>query len=896
MGKKRGVKAKQIRKRMKHVKKGLSLAAVSLVLSNSSLVVLNSFAQGEVHAYATEETQVNPRSTTNHQLYGNLLTNPTMAGDPNQGTILGWTPSYCTNLNNYIDSNYSYKNNQYYINGCQASIYHTNSNEVVLNTGYAGNVNDTAAYVSLSQIVSRSNVVANRTYKASLFLKKSTGNVILRSSSGANSSGSANAWISPVTNQELTAEVKSDINSVVRMAFTARGGFVTFDESKTFLGLKYGAEWKQVDALFTSLDQTKLAPEVTAETIQAAKAAVDGIANNKDATEMNTAITKAQQLLKQQSEEAAQTTIDGLFQGDQLAADVTQEKLDQAQTLIDQVTDSAKKQALQAKLDQARDLLAKRTQEQAAQVAVDGLFQGDQLAEDVTKEKLDQAQALIDQVTDSTKKQAIQEKLDHAKTLYEERLVKQATEAVQDLFTDNTFTTLKSGVTQEMITRAQEKLAFLPETPQKETLEQQLADAQRLFNQIQENNQAEEVVKGLFADDSHQQLADGVTQDMINEAKEIIDGLDDSTVQKDLLTLIEKAQKLWDIQSFKITKIDEYKQGESSFIRGTYDGKYASYIRLIVNGKKEALLPLKETEDKSFEYYRKGLKPTDQVEVAIYNQNYQELAKQMVTITRGEPTKITKVFPYVEGKDTWISGTYEGITASYIGVAVNGVKKAVVSSKDLANHKFNYYLAGLKGTDQVEIKLYDEDYQEVAKQSVSITPVSKVEITQLDSYQEGQSEWITGKVNGDSARYVQLIVNGVKQGLVSSDDLSDGTIRYFKTGLKVTDRAELVLYDQNYQEVARKDVPIEGKDTTKITRIDPYEIGKSEWITGKLTGTAPAYIRVTVNGQKYALVPYKQSGQEWKYYLPGLKKSDQVNVVMYDQAYQELAQGTVSYK
>lgn len=321
-------------------------------------------------------------------------------------------------------------------------------------------------------------------------------------------------------------------------------------------------------------------------------------------------------------------------------------------------------------------------------------------------------------------------------------------------------------------------------------------------------------------------------------------------------------------------------------------------MRLIVNGKKEMLALLKASENGTFQYYRVGLKATDKVVVAFYNASYEELGQKEVTIYPGEPTKIASIYPYVEGKDNWVTGKYEGVAPAYIRVTVNGEKKPWVSFKATTDKTFKYYLPGLKGTDKVKVSLFNESYQEVAGQSMQVISVEKVEITSIDPYKPGVSSWITGKVTGTSAKYMQLVVNGQKQSLASSDDLANGTFSYYKAGLKQTDKAEIVLYDKNYQEVARKEVPMAGENNkpTEITSVDSYEVGKSEWITGKITGENAAYIRVVVNGEKKALVTFKNTDGTFKYYMAGLKATDKVEIEIFDKEYKTLDQKAVSYK
>lgn len=704
----------------KYVKAGVILLVVTFVINN----LMQEEAFSAEQRMGEQVMNVNVYSTVNQQLYGNLLANPTMAGNPNEGTISSWTPWYLIKIGGeYISTNYSFNNNQYLINGCKAFVSHTNLNEIVLNTGYDGNANDAAAYVSLTQAASRSNVIVNRTYKTSLFFKKATGNVALNIKSGDKIIGGGYEWIAPGTNLELTREIKS-VENHVRTSFTTRGGIVTFDGSKTFLGLKYGSEWKQVDALFTSLDQNKLASGVTSETIQAAKATVDGIADNADATEMNAAITKAQELLAQKNEENAQTTIDGLFQGDQLAEGVTQETLDQAQAAIDQVTDSAKKQELQANLDQAQASLTKRNQEKAAQSAVDALFQGEQLAPNVTHGILNEVKILIDQVINSSKKQELQERFNNAQTMYHKYLLQVATESIRQLFTDNTFLEIVDSLNQEILNKTKQQIEVLPDSSAKKDLEKQLAKAQELFNKITSNQQAETLVTDLFANDSFERLSEDTTQSHIDLAKEQVNELEDPFFKEYLIELIEKAQQLWDIKSFKITKVHPYKVDTSEQVTGRYNGKNAAYMRLHINDQPSVLRPLIPQSLSYFSYPITNLYNTDKVSVTLYNSLAIPLSKKLVPIIPAGPTIITKLTPYLEGKSTLLMGTYTGAKATYIRVIIkNGTREQklpMVSLKNMEKGQFQYYTKDLKATDEVFVSLLDTRYRELVRQPMIV--------------------------------------------------------------------------------------------------------------------------------------------------------------------------------
>ena len=1012
---KKQLKEKQLQKRMATAKKGAVLAATALILSNSPVAVMTAFAEGEGQVdvqqpvVSQEQQAVESKSSIDQSIYGNLLENPTMKREGN--TLPGWYGF----INGYVN----------FKDGGNKLIFDTTNDEnyIYWENGIVVFATDNKSQPSLWS--EKKEILKNRTYESILnvqdkgfdyayaMYKEENGSKTLV----AGSEGSKNGILSTAEGRQILT-YKPSKDEFVSIRIKANNGNNEPDlkivSSDTALKLKYAEQWKQVDALFTSLEHTELATGVTRDAISQAKAMVNSIPNNADAKEMNDAlataetlfeksatdavdsllnngqlkpgvsqeeINKAQDLINQlpdgnkkqelqnqlnQAQELltkqqnAQAAVDNLFNNGQLKPTVEQKDIDQAQQLINQLPEGEKKQELQTQLEKAKEQLKQlqnATQEaqeavdnlfnngqlkptvgqedidkvqqlinqlpegekkqalqaqlekakeqfkqqedviQAAQASVDKLFDTNgRLAPNVTGEMISETQGLIDKVANETKKQALQTKLNRAQKLYNLKVFAEVTIMVNGWFTDSSHTELKEGVTTDDIDRAIELLGELPESTETDKLEQSISIAQKLLNKHTSNVEAKKIVDSLFTDDTYTKLAEKTTKKDIDNAKLVVNKLTDITARKELNQLITKAYDLLENKSFTITKVDPYTEGETNYVSGTYTGNNAAYIRLIVNGKKETLTPLKASDGNKFQYYRAGLKATDKVIVAIYNANYEELGQKEVTITPGMPTKIVNVYPYVEEKDNWITGKYEGLAPAYIGVTVNGVKKPSVSFKGTADNTFKYYLPGLKGTDKVEVTLFNDAYQEVSRQTIQVIGVEKVEITSIDTYKPGVSNWVTGKVSGTSAKYMQLMVNGQKTGLVSSDDLAHGTFSYYKAGLKRTDKVEIILYDKNYQEVAHKEVPIDGNTPAKITSVNPYEVGKSEWITGTITGETAAHIRVVVNGVKKPLLTFKNTDGTFKYYLVGLKATDKVEVEIFDSEFNKLSQMAVPFK
>ncbi|MDD0851142.1 hypothetical protein PTB14_12025 [Enterococcus faecalis] len=147
---------------------------------------------------------------------------------------------------------------------------------------------------------------------------------------------------------------------------------------------------------------------------------------------------------------------------------------------------------------------------------------------------------------------------------------------------------------------------------------------------------------------------------------------------------------------------------------------------------------------------------------------------------------------------------------AYLQIIVNGQEEALVSFKGTVDQTFTYYYPKIKGGDRIEVVLFTEGKKEVVRQTLQVNTIEKVEITSLDVYKQGKSEWITGTVKGSAGRYMQLFVNGKRETTVTSGELTKGKLSYYRIGLKTTDQVEIVLYDKSYNEVARKKVIIES--------------------------------------------------------------------------------------
>ena len=192
------------------------------------------------------------------------------------------------------------------------------------------------------------------------------------------------------------------------------------------------------------------------------------------------------------------------------------------------------------------------------------------------------------------------------------------------------------------------------------------------------------------------------------------------------------------------------------------------------------------------------------------------------------------------------------------------------------------------------IVLFNNKYEEIGRQQVTLAEPVPIKFN-LDNYVLGDSNSITGTYDGTNAVYMQAEVNGKKEGLVKSKELASGKINYYVGSLKENDKAEIVLFDKNYQEIGRQQVNIVKPAQVKMT-LNNYEIGKSTAITGTYEGTNAVYMQAIVNGQAKDLQTSKDlEAGKINYNLSGLKQTDNVQLVLYNKGHQEIGRQAVPF-
>ena len=454
------MKEKKLRRKIKTSKKGIALAAVALIMSGN-LASISTPVLAETSSRLNQN--VNIQENKSNTPYGEVISAFPGSSDCQEWNvsagfidmkesygyipyqpISGWEQTTLSQFNGVTPSGTQFGHNELLL-----PLYNNIPNSYSFDSYFYLGVPKYASNAASFKFQKSVNLIPNRTYKTTLSTISSSTNCSDQCTISFN--GVSKSFTTHQLGITLTSKSDSNKGDFVFTIDQNTDGYVAFAPNLK-VGLMYADEWESVDSLFTSTEHSELAPGVTSEKIQEVKQQVANVSGNQDATEMNAAISKAEQLWAQNEQ-----------------AQIVQEATNE----------------------------------------VNGLFNGENLADGVNQDKINEAQTAVDKVTDETKKQELQDKINKA-------------------------------------------------------------------------------------------------QELLNQQNE----------------------------QFTITSVDPYKEGVSQFVTGTYTGDNAAYVRLIVNGKKTALVPMKGLTEGTFKYYMDGLKATDKVSVVIYDNNYKQLAEKEVTINK----------------------------------------------------------------------------------------------------------------------------------------------------------------------------------------------------------------------------------------------------------------------
>ncbi|HCT9166138.1 TPA: hypothetical protein OUB70_001703 [Enterococcus faecalis] len=394
-----------------------------------------------------------------------------------------------------------------------------------------------------------------------------------------------------------TKEIKNSSNSQVVTYYMSdsHGNPVYLIRDSLLVKMKYASQWRRIDALFTSLEQTDLAPGVTIRDIDKVTAKVDCLEENNDIKEMENALDKARSMFEKKTVDA----VNALITNGQLGLGISQESIAQTQVLVSQLPEGTQKQALQNQLNQAKELWENQKQAQVAienlfkngqleptvspekfkhaqqllnvlpvgenkrmlqkqldyakelwesqsqaQMAMDNLFKNGQLKPKISKEEINQAQELINKLPGKDLKNTLQNKLNYVQKMYNQKVSTEINIMLNGFFTDTTYFSLEDNVTSEDLDKIFAKLMELPGSYYTDRLALRLAFVQVLLNNRKNNMVIKDKVDHLFTDTTYKQLAAGITCEQIRIVQGSVLSLTDITLRNELKLLIEKALSL----------------------------------------------------------------------------------------------------------------------------------------------------------------------------------------------------------------------------------------------------------------------------------------------------------------------------------------------------------------
>ncbi|WP_317942907.1 toxin Cry1Ac domain D-VI-related protein [Carnobacterium maltaromaticum] len=477
---------------------------------------------------------------------------------------------------------------------------------------------------------------------------------------------------------------------------------------------------------------------------------------------------------KQNSAEAA---VKGLFQKNDpslgvIIGGLTQEMIDKATALTDQVVDADKKTEYQKNIDLAQSLFNERVAEADRQakatVAVNNLFvdgnpTSGEIIDGLTQTAIDAAQKLINSVTSLPKKDALQDTLKKAQNLLTGRIQeaerqKKATAAVNNLFVgqDPKSDEINDNVTTEAINAAKQLVNAVIDSTVKENLSKNIERAEELLKE--KNNliaDAEKLVNELFAnnDPSAGIISEGLTLAQIKSAKEAVALLSDSTKKTELTNSIKSAEKALNDSE------EANKDAATNAINNLFEGNSAANDKLKENVDQKAIDSAQDLLDKVKDTTLKAelQKQIDQAQ-ELFNALQKELSKPKLNLVVPFQPTITGTVPVGTDKVRLVVHGKEQSTA-----IPDDDGNFVLVSRFIDNGESKK--ASLKAGDQVTVDYGANVKPELAR---TVTVAKEVVKPTVNPIKAGQ-DYITGTVPVGT-QVVRLIVNGTAQRVANVTD------------------------------------------------------------------------------------------------------------------------------
>ncbi|MBC1291316.1 toxin Cry1Ac domain D-VI-related protein [Listeria booriae] len=588
-------------------------------------------------------------------------------------------------------------------------------------------------------------------------------------------------------------------------------------------------------------------------------------------------------------QDAALKAVNELFNSDKPSTDVikdttNQAAIDAAKVLVDAVTDSTVKAALQKDLNRAQELLdaknaaaaAEKAKQDAALKAVNELFNNNTPSTDAIKGTTDQAainaaKALVDAVTDPAVKAALQKDLNRAQELLDAKTAAAAAEkakqdaalkAVNELFNNNTPSTdaIKGTTDQAAINAAKALVDAVTDPTVKAALQKDLNRAQELLDaktaaaaaEKAKQDAALKAVNELFNNNTPSTDAIKGTTDQaaINAAKALVDAVTDPTVKAALQKDLNRAQELLDASNVLAKpQLNPMTEADTVFSGKLDIAKYnPGTIRIYINNTPATVVAV--DANGNFSYNIGNRKANDTISVDYKDRTGQYNAATKTTITVTPVSSNVTINKMTENDDTITGKTAPNAKVRYVvgGQPVN------VGYADV-NGNYTMYIGKQKVGTVVGVEVFDPATNKY-KAAVTTT-VLAVNVT--IQAMTNATDTVSGTAPANAK--LRFLIGGVAVN-VGTADANGNYSKYVGTQIVGTEVAVEMLNPETGKYELAKKIQVTGapKSTT-------YTVNALTTEDDTLKGTAPANakLRFSINGNLISVITADASGNYSKY-------------------------------
>ncbi|WP_342604307.1 toxin Cry1Ac domain D-VI-related protein [Peribacillus sp. FSL E2-0159] len=554
----------------------------------------------------------------------------------------------------------------------------------------------------------------------------------------------------------------------------------------------------KVEDLFTDDKFDTLKGSTDQGEIDNAKDAVSKLPAGPEKERLEDLLNKAQDLLnkKEQAEKElndAKNKVEDLFTDDKfdtLKGSTDQGEIDNAKDAVSKLPAGPEKERLEDLLNKAQDLLNKEEQAEKelndAKNKVEDLFTDDKfdaLKGSTDQGEIDNAKDAVSKLPAGPEKERLEDLLNKAQDLLNkkeqaEKDLSDAKNKVEDLFTDGKFDTLEGMTDQGAIDEAQEAVNKLPESAEKDRLQDLLNKAQDLLNKKEqaekELNDAKNKVEDLFTDNKYDTLKGSTNQAAVDEAQTAVDKLPAGPEKNRLQDLVDKAEELLnkDVTPPEAPKLNTVTTA-SKEVTGT--GEAGAKVTVTIDGKT----------------YTGVVGPDGIFAVGIPNQPVHAVITVTLTDAAGnvsnsstvrvvqfmpsEPVKIDTVYLDAE---TVTGKAPEGATIVRLLVNGEALRTAPVNEDGTFSIYSKYIGVDENGKNKTlqpgDIVTVDYGVRTPSNLQAHTTVIKQQEKLQVNPVAPN-ADYVTGKAP-EGTKSLRLLVNGIAQRTVSLTQTGSGVI------------------------------------------------------------------------------------------------------------------------